>query len=198
MKSEEPSSTSSSSSSSSTSSSSSSSSLISCAGLNDTCNMMLSTNIPLKKLSDPHFKVFLQKFSRYKNCLSDRRRRFSFENISSFTATLVIASMMTRTEPCKSRAVASWSKASCLLLALRHSLHYTYTNTLKHTLTPVYDITPHGYTSCTAWPAEVECNLKTGHSPAIYPLYAKPVSPKKIDLKVSRKTAQNFIRLPSL
>ncbi|KAJ4438050.1 hypothetical protein ANN_13989 [Periplaneta americana] len=46
--------------------------------------MMLSTNIPLKKLSEPHFRVFLQKFSRYKNCLSDRRRRFSFDNLREY------------------------------------------------------------------------------------------------------------------
>ncbi|KAJ4443433.1 hypothetical protein ANN_05102 [Periplaneta americana] len=46
--------------------------------------MMLSTNIPLKKLSDPHFRGFLQNFSRYKNCLSDRRRRFSFDNLREY------------------------------------------------------------------------------------------------------------------
>ncbi|KAJ4437879.1 hypothetical protein ANN_13818 [Periplaneta americana] len=48
------------------------------------CNMILSANIPLKKLSDPHFRGFLQKFSRYKNCLSDRRRRFSFDNLREY------------------------------------------------------------------------------------------------------------------
>ncbi|KAJ4437735.1 hypothetical protein ANN_17881 [Periplaneta americana] len=46
--------------------------------------MMLNTNIPLKKLSDPHFRGFLQKFSRYKNCSSDRRRRFSFDNLREY------------------------------------------------------------------------------------------------------------------
>ncbi|KAJ4438121.1 hypothetical protein ANN_14060 [Periplaneta americana] len=46
--------------------------------------MILSTNIPVKKLSDPHFRVFLQKFSRYNNCLSDRRRRFSFDNLREY------------------------------------------------------------------------------------------------------------------
>ncbi|KAJ4435543.1 hypothetical protein ANN_18159 [Periplaneta americana] len=29
-------------------------------------------------------EVFLQKFSRYKNCLSDRRRRFSFDNLREY------------------------------------------------------------------------------------------------------------------
>ncbi|KAJ4430986.1 hypothetical protein ANN_19579 [Periplaneta americana] len=43
----------------------------------------------------------LSKFSRYKNCLSNRRRRFSFDNLREYIAvstTLVIASMMTRIE----------------------------------------------------------------------------------------------------
>ncbi|KAJ4432121.1 hypothetical protein ANN_20737 [Periplaneta americana] len=46
--------------------------------------MMLSANILLKKLSDPHFRGFLQKFSRYKNCLNDRRRGYSFDNLREY------------------------------------------------------------------------------------------------------------------
>ncbi|KAJ4451064.1 hypothetical protein ANN_02501 [Periplaneta americana] len=47
-------------------------------------HLLRSTNIRLKKLSDPHFGEFLQKCSRYKNCLSDRRRRFSFDNLREY------------------------------------------------------------------------------------------------------------------
>ncbi|KAJ4428536.1 hypothetical protein ANN_24580 [Periplaneta americana] len=105
MKSEEPS-----------SSSSSSSSSFSCAGLNDTCNMMLSANIPLKKLSDPILEFFFRNSLDTKTVQAigeDDLASTTYENISSFTATLVIASMMTRTElaRCRATGIAQSTKA---------------------------------------------------------------------------------------
>ncbi|KAJ4441774.1 hypothetical protein ANN_11632 [Periplaneta americana] len=45
---------------------------------------LASTQYKARQFQFLRVRVFLQKFSRYKNCLSDRRRRFSFDNLREY------------------------------------------------------------------------------------------------------------------